>query len=657
MSITYFRLGRIRGVVMKKEMNAFDVRAMVKEMQALIGGYVDKVFHWDRRTVLIRINAPEGRRELLFKDGKWLHMPKDRPETPDTPGNFAVHLRKMLGNARVSEVKQQAFDRIVTMTLTTRETTYQVIFEMFGDGNLVVVEGGKISNCIEQKTWRHRDVRIGADYLYPPTRQDPESMSLDDFIKAVATSTSDTVRTLATAVNLGGQYAEETCLKAGVDKGRKATQLTDEEKGRLHKAMLDLFSELRDRPDPRVYYEGDYAVDASPIPLKQRNGLESEQFESLSAALDEFIYAKAPEEEEYRDDELERLQRQLEQQEESIERLTAEAETLSERANLLYQHYADTTKLLAVLKKKAEELNWEQFREFVSPLPFFVGLDPQHERIVVRIAGLEVPLNYTVSLEENSDLLFKQAKELKDKVRGAEVAVQETEKRIEDRKKQGELRRKEAKEKVRPTKQFWFESYRWFITAKGRIVLGGRDARSNEQVVKKHLDLADRYSHADVHGAASVIIKGGEEAGEEELREVCAFALANSKAWGAGAAEGSAYWVLPDQVSKTPAAGEFVPRGGFIIRGKRNYCHHLALQLAIGEIEYQGARKIMASPPETMKAQSSRYVLIEPGEMDRGKLSSQLSKMFEVPEEEIARILPPGNVRIVQVVGITEKNE
>jgi len=654
--ISYFRSGRIRGDDMKKEMNAFDVRAMVKEMQCLLGGYVDKVFHWDRRTVLIRINAPDGRRELLFKDGKWLHMPKDRPDTPDTPGNFAVHLRKMLGNARVAEVTQQAFDRIVTMKLTTKEATFHVIFEMFGDGNLIVVEDGKIANCIEQKTWRHRDVRIGAEYHYPPTRQDPESMDLPEFGKALLASTSDIVRTLATAVNLGGQYAEETCLLAGVEKNRKPSTLTEEEVARLHTKMLDLFAELKERQSPTVYYEGDFAIDATPIQLKQRESLDKESFESFSAALDEFIYTKAPEVEEYRDDELERLQRQQEQQEESIERLTKEAEVLAERANLLYANYADTTKLLAVLGKKAEEMNWDEFRSFVSPLPFFVNLDPQHQRIVVRIAGQEVALNYTVSLEENSNLIFQQSKELKDKVKGAETAVLETEKKIEERRKLGELKRKEAKEKVRPTKQFWFEAYRWFITAQGRLVLGGRDARSNEQVVKKHLDLPDRYAHADVHGAASVIIKKGEDADEAELREVCAFALANSKAWGAGAAEGSAYWVLPDQVSKTPAAGEFVPRGGFIIRGKRNYFHHLPLQMGIGDIEYQGARKVMAAPVDTIKALSKKYVIIEPGETERGKLSSQLSKMFEVPEEEIARILPPGNVRLVQMVGVTEND-
>jgi hypothetical protein len=190
------------------------------------------------------------------------------------------------------------------------------------------------------------------------------------------------------------------------------------------------------------------------------------------------------------------------------------------------------------------------------------------------------------------------------------------------------------------------------MSPQNRLVLGGRDARSNEQLVKKHLGDPDRYAHADLHGAASIIIKNGSEAGEEEMRQVCTFALASSKAWGAGVSEGSAYWVVPDQVSKTPEAGEFVPRGGFIIRGRRNYFHHLPLRLAVGEIEHEGTRKIMCGPEEAVRARSQRFIVIVPGELARGKLSAQLAKVFEVPEEEISRILPPGDVEVVERFGL-----
>ena len=76
------------------------------------------------------------------------------------------------------------------------------------------------------------------------------------------------------------------------------------------------------------------------------------------------------------------------------------------------------------------------------------------------------------------------------------------------------------------------------------------------------------YAHADLHGAPSTILKDGQKAPDSDLREACNFALAQSKGWVAALTDGSAYWVYPDQVSKTPEAGEFVPRGAFIIRGK-----------------------------------------------------------------------------------------
>jgi hypothetical protein len=110
--------------------------------------------------------------------------------------------------------------------------------------------------------------------------------------------------------------------------------------------------------------------------------------------------------------------------------------------------------------------------------------------------------------------------------------------------------------------------------------------------------------------------------------------------------------VLPDQVSKTPEAGAFVPRGAFIIRGKRNYEHHISMELAIGEIEHDGARKIMCAPRTSLETRSKRYLVIIPGDMSRSKLSSTLAKELRVPEEEVSRILPPGDVSILESHGL-----
>src|SRR5664279_2995590 len=118
----------------------------------------------------------------------------------------------------------------------------------------------------------------------------------------------------------------------------------------------------------------------------------------------------------------------------------------------------------------------------------------------------------------------------------------------------------------------WFEKLRWFLTSDGLLVIGGRDATTNEMVVKKHMEPKDIYFHSDIHGAASVVLKAGEgEITETSINQAAAFSACFSSAWSKGLGSADVYWVNSDQVSKTPQSGEFVTKGAFIIRGSRNY--------------------------------------------------------------------------------------
>ena len=634
-------------------MTAFDVLAVVKEITPLVGGYLDKVFHWDRRNLLLRVNMPNlGRREIVLLDLRWLYVSSDRPETPEFPSQFAVHLRKLLSNARIEGVSQQEFDRVVSIDLM-KEKGYKLVIELFGEGNLLLISEGKIVNCLVSKTWKSRDVRIGADYQFPPARFNPRTQDLAAFNKAFASSNSDVVRTLATSINLGGQYAEEVCLRASVDKGTKASKLDEAAVERLHLGLKSVLDELSTAQATAVL-EQESAVDVTPLPLHIHQDLGRQQFPTFSAALQFFLeHRKVAEKVALGNPEVQKLEMQLQQQRETTEKGREESERLTCAAEAPYTAYNDITTMLGALKKKADKTDWDELRQFASAFTMVESIDPQRKKVKVRFDVVEADLDYTTSLDDNANLLYSKAKEAREKQNRSLEMVRATEARI------AALRAKDAKaalvEKitVKKTKEFWFEAYKWFITSGGHLIIAGRDVRTNDQVVKKHLKLPDRYAHADVHGAPSLVIKDGSTASEQELREACVFALAHSKAWNAGVQEGSAYWVLPDQVSKTPDAGAFVPRGAFIIRGKRNYEHHILMELAIGEIEHEGARKIMCAPRASMETRSKRYLVLTPGEMARSKLSSALAKELGVPEEEVSRILPPGDVKILESHGLT----
>ena len=635
---------------MKTEMSTFDVLAVVRDMRMLVGGYVDKIFQWNRKSILLRINVPgAGKKELIFQDLKWLYISGEKPEMPDAPTQFVVHLRKHLSNGRIVSIFQKDFDRIVVIEVQ-KEKTFQIVFEIFGEGNLIVASDGKIINCVVSRRWKYRDVRPGAEYSFPPSRFNPIVADREDFARALRASSSDSVRTLATSINLGGQYAEEVCLRAGVDKTMKVKQLKSEEIERLHKAMREIIDSVSDAPRPCIVARAGVPEDVTPLPLVQYSDETLQTYATISEALDDFLRNQKAEDERKESEESRRLKRQLERQKETMVQLKEEIEDSSRKAETIYTNYGAIDDILSKMREGSESSTWDDIKEIGLGLAGVKEVDPATHRLIVEVNKELIRLDYSKGIEENADDIYKRTKELRSKLEGAVRAVKETETRI--KKEEKVVATETTGTKPRKTKEFWFESYKWFFTSGGKLVIAGRDARTNDKVVKKHMAQTDRFVHADVHGAPSVVMKDGSTATEQEIREACVFALSHSKAWNAGVVEGSSYWVLPDQVSKTPEPGEFVPRGAFIIRGRRNYEYHVPVELAVGEVQHQGERKIMCGPRSSIEPVSTKFVVLVPGRMDRNKTSALLSRAFNVPEEEISRILPPGDVEIKENMGV-----
>jgi len=639
---------------MKKEMSSFDVRSVVKEMSVLEDAHMDKIFHWGAGNILFRLNVQgEGKRELFFKDKKWLYMPADKPDTPPTPTSFASFLRKYLDNARVGKIYQAGFDRVVIMELMKADGEYKVIFELFGGGNVLLVLDGKILNSLTHKTWKDRSSRPGEDYVIPRSRFDPTSSTYEEFRTALAASDSDTVRTLATGVNLGGQYAEEICKRSGIGKNTKAKELSEKDVSTLYGKMEEIVSTVLSSPEPTIYREGDDIADVTPLKMEIYSDMQAESSETFSKALDVLMTKLAETEvRTYTDPELEKFQRRVDRQNETIEEYVAEAEDLRKKADSVYVEYTKIDELLKVLGEQSKKLTWDKLKEGTKKISFVTSIDPSKNKVTASIGGREVVLDYTKGIDANASDIYQQGKELNEKANRAKEALKESQEQLERRKKGFDKEMAARLGRVQPTKQFWFERYKWFFTTTGKMVISGRDAHTNDNIVKKHLKDDDIYVHAEIHGAPSVILKNGKDATPDDHREACLYALAQSKAWVSAFVEGSAFWALPDQISKTPQAGEFVPRGAFIVRGKRNYEHHLQIELAVGEITYENSRKVMCGPLGSVAARSKKYIVIRPGRGKIGKKAAEIAKEFNVPEEEISRILPPGDIEIIRKVWV-----
>ncbi|MGL5750888.1 MAG: NFACT RNA binding domain-containing protein, partial [Paraclostridium sp.] len=182
-----------------------------------------------------------------------------------------------------------------------------------------------------------------------------------------------------------------------------------------------------------------------------------------------------------------------------------------------------------------------------------------------------VELDLNLSLNKNIEKYYQKRKKALDKSIKTKVAIEN----IVDK-----LITKKEVVKIQKRTPFWFEKFHFFISSENEMVLGGKNAQLNEILVKRHLNSTDLYYHCDVTGASSVISKGRKE---NTINEAAYMALCNSKCWEEGVIR-SVFYVEADQVSKTAPTGEFISRGSFMIKGKKNMISPYRLEYGVGLI-------------------------------------------------------------------------
>jgi len=651
---------------MNRQLSAFDIYVIVSDLQELVGCYIDKVYSLTRSELLIRVsNRKTKKKEFVFiRNGEFIGLTGREFETPLKPTVFVMTLRKYLLNGVITGVTQHEFDRIINLRIGKKEGEYTLVVEFFSDGNIVLVgPSGEIVVPLISQRWSHRVIKIHEKYVPPPSQVDPFDVGFDGFKDLICKSKADLVRTLAVNLNLGGLYAEEICSRADVDKNVDVKDLDDGEIGRIFDVFSGFLEFFRKEDFSPVLVKKDGVVfDVLPFEFKSYVDVDYEELESFVRGLGIFIDIGKTEVKKVGDFEkkIERLDRQLCQQMKTVAELGKRIEQKKLEGDLVYLNYQPLEKLLSEVAEALELKDKEDKVSEINGKDVVKEFDPTGNLLVVNLKDtsgrvFEVKVDFRKSVAENAEKAYDDNKKLRSKLRGAERSIEKTREQIESLKKREVKEEKKEKTAVERDKVFWFERYRWFVSSDGNVVVAGRDAKSNEQVVKKYLREGDRYAHADVQGAPSVVIKGEDVEGKDleisdgTLEEACIFAASFSKAW-KQFAEAQAYWVLPEQVSKTPQSGEFIPRGGFVIRGKRNYFKCM-LEVAVGRVRIGDVLKVMCGPVDAVKKMTDKYVVVRPGGVKKGDLAHRLAKVFDVSVDSVDRVLPPGGVTVVEAVG------
>lgn len=252
---------------------------------------------------------------------------------------------------------------------------------------------------------------------------------------------------------------------------------------------------------------------------------------------------------------------------------------------------------------------------------------------------MEIIIDLKKSLEENASDYFDLAKKIKKKIEGAKRAIEIAERRLEKNKKAAAtpILIKKRKRKVE-----WFEKFRWFISSDGFLCIGGRDATTNDIIIKKYTEKNDLVLHTDMAGSPFVVIKSdSKEIPNTTINEAAEFTATFSRAWKHGYSSLEVFFVKPEQVTKEAKAGEYLTKGAFLIKGKTNYLKP-RLNLAIGIY----GEKIMAGPISAIKKHCKEYVEILQGNEKTSTIAKQIQKIMGGDLDEIVRAIPAGGCKI-----------
>ncbi|WP_297512180.1 ribosome rescue protein RqcH, partial [Thermococcus sp.] len=641
---------------MKEEMSSVDIRYVVRELQWLVGSRVDKVYH-DGDEIRIKLRTKEGRADLILQAGKRFHLTSYVKEAPKQPSSFTMLLRKHLSGGFIDAIEQHQFDRIVKI----RVGDYTLIGELFRRGNIVLVDSeNRIVAALRYEEYKDRAIKPKAEYKFPPARENPLEVSFERFLELMREDENlELVRALARKLNMGGMYAEEISIRAGFEKTTPVRELSDEDLRKVYEAMMGTFN---DEPRPNIVYKDGNMHDVVPIELKIYEGLEKRYFKTFSEALDEYFgkltIEKAKIEKTRKlESKKKQLLATLRKQEEMLKGFEKAMNENQEIGDLIYANYTMVERLLDEFRKATEKLGWEEFKRRIevgkkegNKVALMVkAIDPKEKAVTIELEGRKVKLYLNKSIGENAELYYEKAKKFRHKYEGALKAYEDTKRKLDEVEKliEEEMKKELNVKRIERRKKKWFEKFRWFVSSEGFLVLAGKDASTNETLIKKHMTENDLYCHADVYGAPHVVIKDGQKAGEKTIFEACQFAVSMSRAWSQGLYGADAYWAYPNQVTKQAPSGEYLGKGAFMVYGKRNWLRGLPLKLAVGVINYEGEDYVVCAPVDAIKAHTSKYIVIRPGRLKKGELVKKIRGILEkwgykVREEDLNAILPPG---------------
>ncbi|KAI5149158.1 nuclear export mediator factor NEMF [Enteropsectra breve] len=609
---------------MKQRISSLDVRAIANELnERLVNKYIQNFYSSKQRFIYIKLSNKDI---LLVEPGMRIHLTHEY----DTEiSHFCKKLREKCRHARINRIYQHTYDRIIVIDIVR----YKIVIEFFSGGNILILdENDIIVDLLRPVT--ELEIIKGQKYIFNDvnihlTHENYLKMGLagmlpfeKEFISVVESELKEKISETDNAEHFNEYFNELTSridnigffgeitvnngkvdqlfsfptvtdgkiLKIEIPSKTDVQQLTEELEDSLHISDNALIKNThsvvgessRNAPEesiknaPKEISRKIDLCDKTKVDelLKSNKKTNALHFSSLNEAM-EYGFSERKKATKGKEEKAERIKKS---QLGYIKDLEVQAESHKETASSLEGQREFIQEICNIFTKVYKsKMNWKVFDSFYKAektagnehAKAIKSYDLESRKAIVEIAGAFVELDLQLSVSKNIENIYAKKKKMEDKKKKTEIAMENLAEKLAPKK---------MSVKAQSRTPYWFERFNWFLSSEGKLVIGGKNAQDNEQIVKNYMEKDDLYFHCDVTGASSVVCKGR---GDASINEAAYMALAHSKCWEEAVVR-PVFWVESSQVSKTAPSGEYLTKGSFMISGKKSFVNPYRMEYGVG---------------------------------------------------------------------------
>ena len=521
-----------------------------EELKLNIGAHIDKIHQPSRDELVFLLRSKEGAKRLIISTSPSrvrLNVTKNKAENPEKPPMFCMLLRKYLGAARLCDIKQTGFERILTLTFSSTNEMGDIIYptlvcEMISSRPNVILcsEDGRIIDSLRHSNIEtdQRLILPGAIYTSPANQSklsitEAEIFSLADSIL----SNNNTTLSKAMLKTLDGfspLVCNELAFRICGDINVEVSELNQTHKMNLVGQLNNIKEEIVNKADG--YLLTDEKGETKDFCFTEithfGKSLKNTKFESLNELLDAYFIKR-----------------------ENTARIKKESEDI---LKLISNLYSRTSKKLLLREKELENCkNREHLRIYGELLKAnlyrlsggmsFCELENYYDE---NLSVLKVPLDPSFSPSQNADRYFKEYKKSFNAERALSALIENDKKellyfdsildalsRVENISGIQEIREelriagliKSAPDKRAKKKNETFAVHEF--ENGGFKILVGKNNRQNDYLTLSVANKEDIWLHTkNVPGSHVIIICNGKEPNEEFLYFAAQLAAYHSKA-------------------------------------------------------------------------------------------------------------------------------